>query len=497
MNFKVLKTGSCGLICYRMQTSNKTWQWLQSSMRIIYKSNKPECALANHRPLTNEEGEELFYKRGFEFKLPYPCLYDFESNFTNASNTTNEANTSSISATSNPITTNTALTKPNQNTEIINAIKQQPHFSTQQPTATKQVSKTTTSGGIKTKSSKTNKALLLQQRNQQQQQQQQQSHLLLNAATSYQAPIDETHLSHLQNSYKFNSNYLNHQQQHHLETRNDYYMHKLAEENLYDSPKTHLNTDYPASSVSSSSSASSSSTSSSSSLIPSESISINISNPTYHYTNYFNGLNQSYNYSSNINESNKFYSAAASGYTNGLFYGNNNFNSNYHYQNSNPNSVAANSLDTPSHNSLISSNLHSNNSSSSSCSSTSSSCSGSNINGFDTYNLNNNQNGLIGTGIIWPETENSLTSTKLSIPLPNEQNHLHLNYENSNCDQFFSNHGQQQLNSGLNPYNDIINCANNAAALAAAKYSCAAAASTYGSYPFAVDEYNSSSVSQI
>lgn len=49
---ELLKTGSCGLICYRMQTSNKTWQWLQSSMRIIYKSNKPECALANHRPLT-------------------------------------------------------------------------------------------------------------------------------------------------------------------------------------------------------------------------------------------------------------------------------------------------------------------------------------------------------------------------------------------------------------------------------------------------------------
>ncbi len=48
----VLKTGSSGLICYRVQTSKGDWQWLQSSMRIIYKSNKPECILANHRPLT-------------------------------------------------------------------------------------------------------------------------------------------------------------------------------------------------------------------------------------------------------------------------------------------------------------------------------------------------------------------------------------------------------------------------------------------------------------
>lgn len=30
----------------------------------------------------DDEGEELFYKRGTEFKLPYPCLYDFDTNFT-------------------------------------------------------------------------------------------------------------------------------------------------------------------------------------------------------------------------------------------------------------------------------------------------------------------------------------------------------------------------------------------------------------------------------
>ena len=29
----------------------------------------------------DDEGEELYYKRGTEFKLPYPCLYDFDTNF--------------------------------------------------------------------------------------------------------------------------------------------------------------------------------------------------------------------------------------------------------------------------------------------------------------------------------------------------------------------------------------------------------------------------------
>lgn len=51
-NHIVLKTGSSGLICYRIRTAKNTWQWLQTSMRTIYKSNKPECTLANHRPLT-------------------------------------------------------------------------------------------------------------------------------------------------------------------------------------------------------------------------------------------------------------------------------------------------------------------------------------------------------------------------------------------------------------------------------------------------------------
>ncbi len=35
---------------------------------------------------SDDEGEELFYKRGTEFKLPYPCLYDFDTNFNSTIN---------------------------------------------------------------------------------------------------------------------------------------------------------------------------------------------------------------------------------------------------------------------------------------------------------------------------------------------------------------------------------------------------------------------------
>ncbi|KAI3385969.1 hypothetical protein SNEBB_011259 [Seison nebaliae] len=75
---ELIKTGTSGLVSYRMQTANFQWQWLQTSMRVMYKNNKPEFIIANHRPLSSEEGIELFFKRGSEFKLPYPCLYDFD-----------------------------------------------------------------------------------------------------------------------------------------------------------------------------------------------------------------------------------------------------------------------------------------------------------------------------------------------------------------------------------------------------------------------------------
>jgi hypothetical protein len=91
----------------------------------------------------------------------------------------------------------------------------------------------------------------------------------------------------------------------------------------------------------------------------------------------------------------------------------------------------------------------------------------------------------------------------------NASSHSHHQHSNVNNNQHnsFSNHSHYQntmesqlagVHSSLvapTCYNELINCANSAAALAAAKYSCAAAASTYYPYPFAaaatVDEYSS------
>ena len=84
-------------------------------------------------------------------------------------------------------------------------------------------------------------------------------------------------------------------------------------------------------------------------------------------------------------------------------------------------------------------------------------------------------NGVASSGTLWSEG------------MTNQENE----YPNQLA---YANESQFQMN--LQPY-ELINCANNAAALAAAKYSCAAAASTYGVYPFASDEYQSTAVSQI
>ncbi|CAF1674975.1 unnamed protein product, partial [Adineta ricciae] len=110
---ELIKTGTSGLVCYRVQTKDGRWQWLQSSMRIIYKSNKPDFVIANHRPLTDDEGEELFYKRGTEFKLPYPCLYDFDTNFNSNVNDEENYSLKHHSAAVKTSTTNLSLSLSN------------------------------------------------------------------------------------------------------------------------------------------------------------------------------------------------------------------------------------------------------------------------------------------------------------------------------------------------------------------------------------------------
>nr|UVG61500.1 aryl hydrocarbon receptor [Brachionus plicatilis] len=397
---ELLKTGSCGLICYRLKTVGDNWQWLQSSMRIIYKSNKPECIIANHRPLTNEEGEELYYKRGSEYKLPYPCLYDFESNFGGAINSYEASKNFS----SDNQSKQTVLMHNSKNSKQNCA----PNSATPSP--------------MKTKSSKTNKAQLIQQRAQQHAQQ----HLTQN---NYSAYSNDGH-------YKVNPSYMPTSiPAHNL----DYYSVKTeADESMYDSKlmSNHITSDY-------SSASSTSSTSSSS-----DSISVNIANPNYHY-NYFNTLNQSY-----YHDANKLYPGNC--YSNSLLYPNCSNSSYYNYTTS-LNSEVQNPV-------LLNSNLHSK---SSSCSSNSSISS---TNGAEGYS------GVVAMNCsIWPE----------GMPSQDGEYANQIIYQAEN---------QFQVNL---PTYELLNCANNAAALAAAKYSCAAAASGYGVYPFANDEYQPAAVSQI
>ncbi|KAL3881168.1 hypothetical protein ACJMK2_027625 [Sinanodonta woodiana] len=71
---ELIKTGSSGLIAYRWLTKDFQWIWLQSSCKVIYKNSKPDFVICTHRQLTDDEGQDLFHKRGSEFKLPYPLL---------------------------------------------------------------------------------------------------------------------------------------------------------------------------------------------------------------------------------------------------------------------------------------------------------------------------------------------------------------------------------------------------------------------------------------
>lgn len=71
---EMIKTGSSGLIAYRMLTKDYRWLWLQSSSKVVYKNSKPDYVMCTHRHLTDDEGRELVTKRGTEFKLPYPLI---------------------------------------------------------------------------------------------------------------------------------------------------------------------------------------------------------------------------------------------------------------------------------------------------------------------------------------------------------------------------------------------------------------------------------------
>uniref|UniRef100_A0A336MPL7 CSON003255 protein n=1 Tax=Culicoides sonorensis TaxID=179676 RepID=A0A336MPL7_CULSO len=68
---EMLKTGASGMIAYRYQKKDGTWQWLQTSSRLVYKNSKPDFVICTHRQLMEEEGRDLLGKRTMDFKVSY------------------------------------------------------------------------------------------------------------------------------------------------------------------------------------------------------------------------------------------------------------------------------------------------------------------------------------------------------------------------------------------------------------------------------------------
>ncbi|KAM7542155.1 hypothetical protein Aperf_G00000009177 [Anoplocephala perfoliata] len=71
---EVLKQGSIGLLSHRWLSNTGSWVWLQSRLRIVYKDNRADHIIAIHRKLDDTEGNELYYRRNSEYKLPFPLL---------------------------------------------------------------------------------------------------------------------------------------------------------------------------------------------------------------------------------------------------------------------------------------------------------------------------------------------------------------------------------------------------------------------------------------
>ena len=71
MIYSVLKTGASGMIAYRLQSKDLSWQYVQTSSRLVYKNSKPDFIVSTHRPLTEEEGKDLLSKRTMDFKVSY------------------------------------------------------------------------------------------------------------------------------------------------------------------------------------------------------------------------------------------------------------------------------------------------------------------------------------------------------------------------------------------------------------------------------------------
>lgn len=48
----VLKTGSSGLVAYRLMGKDGNWLWLQTSTKVVYRNSKADYMMFFHRNLT-------------------------------------------------------------------------------------------------------------------------------------------------------------------------------------------------------------------------------------------------------------------------------------------------------------------------------------------------------------------------------------------------------------------------------------------------------------
>jgi hypothetical protein len=420
---------------------------------------------------SEEEGEELFYKRGFEFKLPYPCLNDFEANFGNVTQSSNNfieiSNNTNVKSALIQKNSDSNLTQKPQQTvpnhaKRISKSSNASNSSTVSPLTTHENTTSIMSNnlGPKIKSTKNTKNQDRGQTNNKQQfHHHSQLHQIYNSQyvdngvsngtlpTQNNYCLDESSNFSVLNqnlAYKFNSNYHSHPS--HLENQNtqhvnlqdnriNYYSQNLVKTELIDEPNAYdskskfntlANTEFSSAASSLSSSSISSTTSSSNlSTIPSDaSISINISNSAYHYGNYFNGLNglnqSSYGCSRYLHENqNKIYTGSSSSSSPSPFFLNNqnttalqnsaSQNSTYNFYN---HQLGQHYHETNNE----ANNLHSN----SSCSSTSSISSSNSLTGnnpslknnisnlFNESGYNNNSfAAAAAAGILWPKSLDS------------------------------------------------------------------------------------------
>ncbi|ESO02146.1 hypothetical protein HELRODRAFT_161383 [Helobdella robusta] len=68
---QLIKTGSSGMVVYRVVSKNMKVLWMQTNCKLLYRSSKPETIEAFNRLLTEDEGLNLLSKRNQQFTLPY------------------------------------------------------------------------------------------------------------------------------------------------------------------------------------------------------------------------------------------------------------------------------------------------------------------------------------------------------------------------------------------------------------------------------------------